>query len=618
MKTKNKSSFFGVILCIALLIGVSMTVACGGENTSTSPLSRVAVSVSPDNWQMNQGGTQTFMATVTGTTNTAVTWRLEEGAVGGSITSQGVYTAPMKAGTFHIIATSHADTSKSALAVVTLPTVSVSLNNPAITIDTGGQYPFVATVVWTVNQAVTWRVQEGPSGGSVTQSGVYTAPGTYGTYHVIATSQADTTQTATATVTVALASVSVSPSSDVLGPAGIRMFSATVNTSLNTNVSWSVEEGAGGGTITTGGQYTAPTSTGSFHVVATSVQDPSKSATATVDIVPSGFQPTGAMTAWRLSPAAVLLQTGKVLIAGGYQRLCYGSGCLKLLSSAELYDPASGTFTATGSMSVARVGPTAALLTSGKVLLVGGDASAELYDPTTGKFAGTGNMTVSRSGQAATLLNSGKVLVVGGVDSNGSALASAELYDPNSGTFIATGSMAAGRSSHTATLLASGKVLIAGGTNGGGTLDTAELYDALSGSFSSTGYMTVQRAYHAATALATGNVLITGGRSSSNSGLASAEIYDAATGSFSATTNMTIARAAHVAALLPNGTVLVAGGDSGVIGYTAEVYDPGTAVFTQTGSMEFGRSAASAVSLPLGRVLVTGGTRYTAVAEVYK
>jgi len=627
---KTTSNFFRFAMCAALLIGLLASTDCGQGSSSTPPSSPVAVSVSPTNFSMNQGGTQAFMATVTGTTNTAVSWSVQEGTAGGSISNQGVYTAPNKAGTFHVIATSQADTSKSAIAEVDLPAVAVGLNNPAVTIDIGEQFPFIASVAWTANQAVTWSVQEGPSGGSITTSGVYTAPGTHGTYHVIATSQADTTQTATSIVTVAPLSVSVSPASDVLGPAGLRTFGATVTTSLNTNVTWSVQEGPAGGAVTSSGQYTAPTSTGSFHVAATSVQDPTKSATANVTIVRSGFRPTGDMTTSRAGAAGVLLQTGKVLVAGGYHRSCYGASfCYVRLSSAELYDPASGTFAATGNMSVARgFGPTATLLTNGKVLVAGGgsDASAELYDPTTGTFATTGSMTIARNGSSATLLHSGKVLVVGGI-SNGNFVASAELYDPTNGTFTATGSMATARSGCTATLLVNGNVLIAGGSDNSsnGTsvseLATAELYDPLNGGFSPTGSMTTPRTAHAATLLASENVLITGGQNGTSTS-ASAEIYDAATGSFNATTNMMMPRAAHTATLLPNGSVLAAGGSTGInASYTAEFYDPSSGVFTQTGSMAVARFGAAAVLLLDGRVLVSGGLLTAStppLAEVYK
>jgi WD40 repeat protein len=217
------------------------------------------------------------------------------------------------------------------------------------------------------------------------------------------------------------------------------------------------------------------------------------------------------------------LLSGKVLIAGG-------GG-----SSADLYDPTTGTFTATGSMTTARGSPAATLLPSGKVLVAGGgvDGSAELYDPTAGTFTATGSMiraitdnTATRAVHTATLLPSGKVLVAGGLDKN-YVFASAELYDPAAGTFTVTGSMTAARWDHSATFLGNGKVLIAGGSG-----DTsAELYDPTAGTFATTGSMTATRYSHTATLLLSGKVLITGGRpdeftmSLGGPTLASAELY---------------------------------------------------------------------------------------------
>jgi hypothetical protein len=188
------------------------------------------------------------------------------------------------------------------------------------------------------------------------------------------------------------------------------------------------------------------------------------------------------MTLARQGHAATLLPNGKVLITGGFNS-----------ASAELYDPAAGTFAATGNMAKPRVLHTSTLLPNGKVLIIAGgpdacaglacdpsresgDRSAELYDPAAGTFTATGSMTVSRlGGYTSTLLPNSNVLVVGGDDFG--ILASAELYDPAAGTFRATGSMTVARELHAATLLPSGKVLVAGGHDGTRTLASAELYE---------------------------------------------------------------------------------------------------------------------------------------------
>jgi hypothetical protein len=341
------------------------------------------------------------------------------------------------------------------------------------------------------------------------------------------------------------------------------------------------------------------------------------------------FVPTGSMTVERSAHTATLLPNGKVLVAGG-------NGDRGYLRSAELYDPLAGTFTPTGSMTTQRTNHTATLLPNGKVLITGGlseldtiesapVASAEVYDPATGTFTATGSMTVARQLHTATLLPSGKVLIAGGDDESDPAtnsegtLGSAELYDSAAGTFRPTGNMTAAREAHTATLLSNGVVLIAGGftevpssVDGGASvmdvLRSAELYDPVAGTFTATGTMMGWRHLHTATLLQSGKVLLAGGN------LASAELYDPAAGTFAPTGNMTVARrAALMATLLVSGEVLIAGG----YGYndpaspdtlsSTEVYDPTAGTFIATGSMAVARAWATATLLPNSAVLIAGG-----------
>jgi hypothetical protein len=145
------------------------------------------------------------------------------------------------------------------------------------------------------------------------------------------------------------------------------------------------------------------------------------------------FTMTGAMGMERADHTETLLATGQVLVAGG---LGFAGG---FLNSAELYDPASGSFRATGTMTSARDEHTATLLSNGKVLLIGGygpDAlghiaifsSAELYDPQTGSFTTTNNMNTARRLHTATRLPDGRVLLAGGLDATGTALMTAEPF----------------------------------------------------------------------------------------------------------------------------------------------------------------------------------------------
>ena len=331
--------------------------------------------------------------------------------------------------------------------------------------------------------------------------------------------------------------------------------------------------------------------------------------------------------------------SGNVLIVGGfYYEGVTGFQFPKTLPTAELYHPATGTFSATGSMQFAREEHTASVLASGKVLIAGGryveqiflmrayynyPENEELYDPEAGTFAATGSMAYERRNHTASVLGSGKVLIAGGSTGH-SGSATAELYDPEAGTFTATGLMTRARMSHTASVLASGKVLIAG--SGTRTTDlyyvvdeTAELYDPADSTFSATGSMAQGRAYHSASVLGSGKVLIAGGHASNYQALATAELYDPAAGTFTATGSMAFPRsaltaqvvAAHTASVLRSGKVLIAGGDP----LTAELYDPELGTFTATAAMAFWRAAHTASVLESGKVLVAGGGPLT--AELY-
>ncbi len=334
---------------------------------------------------------------------------------------------------------------------------------------------------------------------------------------------------------------------------------------------------------------------------------------AATPVPPSG--PAGSMTTGRAWHTATLLPDGRVLLTGGYD------------ISAELYDPASGAFSATGSLPADLSNQTASLLADGRVLVAGGGpggsplALAELYDPGNATFSPTGPMTVARASHTATVLADGRVLIAGGDTAHGNAgqttLASAEVYDPKTGTFSPTGSMTIPRTCATATLLADGRVLVAGGNPDdwgmASSLASAEMYDPATGTFSATGSMHKPRCDATSTLLPDGRVLVAGGFFiTAGTGMdASAELYDPKTGTFSLTGPMATARAWHTSTLLGDGRVLVTGGVSGASASSvasAELYDPKTGTFGPTGAMAVARAGHTATQLADGRVLVAGGS----------
>ena len=326
---------------------------------------------------------------------------------------------------------------------------------------------------------------------------------------------------------------------------------------------------------------------------------------------------------------------GAVAIVGG------------VTNTAEIYDPVAQTFTQTGSMTVPRQGATATVLNDGRVLLAGGVqnigfrselSSAELYDPIAGTFTATGSMRTAREGHTATLLRDGRVLVAGGSDNGTHTLDSAELYDPSSGTWSFAGHMTVPRVAHVAVLLGNGSVLIAGGGRGdrpGGYIayQNAETYNPEFAQFNPVhAHMKSDRVGAAAVMLDDGRALIVGGKSgqvltsfgpgtmslNSMTPLNTAEVFDPESNSFIATGNMHAPHYLPRLSKLADGNVLVTSGwqQQGpvVVGMgAADVFVPGSSSFAGIPPMHVARLQNSSTILPDGNVLIAGGIDGTSV-----
>lgn len=362
----------------------------------------------------------------------------------------------------------------------------------------------------------------------------------------------------------------------------------------------------------------------------------------TLTAAPGAFRPVGSMTTARFEAGAALLNDGRVLVMGGNQG---GSG----LASAEVYDPTSCSFSATNWLTDQRRIYSATLLRDGRVLVAGGFdnlekgigigmSSALLYDPASATFSPTGSMTTARGGHSAVLLQDGSVLIAGGTAGaccEPIYVTSTELYDPATGKFRRTASIPASLGDWVSALLPDGRVLFVGGS---GRFDNppapADLYDPATGTFSPTGSMIAGWA-GTATLLHDGRVLVVGRQTNLPVGtmpawLPDAELYDPKTGRFSVTGSFeaprSVASPLESATLLADGRVLILGASTnGAVPHgaatTAQLYDPKSGTFAPTGPMRVARSGPAVVLLKDGHVLVAGGDGqhdYLSSADIFE
>jgi len=372
---------------------------------------------------------------------------------------------------------------------------------------------------------------------------------------------------------------------------------------------------------------------------------------------------TASMAVERQEHTATLLSNGKVLVAGGRS-----GTATTALSSAELYDRISGTWSTAGNIqsptgtntptrlhTAVQLGTTTSSTTTGRVLVAGGIngsttvTTTSLYDVGMNTWAGGTSMPAGRSEHTATVLANNNVVVIGGV-SSGTVRNTAAIYNPSSGSGTWTSvaaTMSSARRGHTATLLVvpgnttlNNKILVVGGNNGASpavSVNTWQVFDGVSAWTAAaalpvpSGQTIATREGHTATALANGNVLITGGKSVSSTAttyLQTAQLFNAATGAGNWSTaagTMVSKRVGHTATLLPTGVVtggksvlLVGGSTNGSDTLpSTEVWDGGTGWTTSTDLTAATPTALGAVKghtatlLGSNLVLIAGGVNGT-------
>jgi hypothetical protein len=278
---------FSVLIVISAAL-----VGCGGGGGKTPP-PVVSITLSPHSSNVTAGQTQQFTATVSGSSNTSVSYALSgsgcTGAACGTISAAGIYTAPSPipaSATVTVVATAVADTTKTASSTITQVPVAVSITPSTQSLRGADTQQFTATITGYSDTSVTWTVT---GSGTLDDSGLYAAPyavPSQTTASVTATSKFDNTKSASATVTLTPLTIAISPGTSALYRAKTAQFTASIANHSNTAVNWSV---SGDGSIDANGLYTAPNIIAQQEtatITATSQADTSKSASSTVTLAP--------------------------------------------------------------------------------------------------------------------------------------------------------------------------------------------------------------------------------------------------------------------------------------------------------------------------------------------
>jgi hypothetical protein len=315
---------------------------------------------------------------------------------------------------------------------------------------------------------------------------------------------------------------------------------------------------------------------------------------------------TGRMADGRDGHLAFLLTDGRVLVVGGLNAARESS------LTTEIYDPASGRWSVSGSVKIPRNFSAGVVLADGRVFVVGGAQSgkpkqntriAEIYDPATGLWMKGGKMKRSRYNPTATLLSDGRVIVAGGETKSANHQQTYEIFDPATGRFSAPTLMPKAFQFHSATRLDDGRVLFVGSLVRDGTGSEALLYDPASNTWTATGSREARGDHGAAFLALSGEVLAFSGTI--------CEIYNPGTGAWLRTGDLPFPRAAFAVAVTGDGLVLRVSGNENPPGGTptpkVDIFSPATGTWSDGGTILRSRFGCTATQLLDGTVLVAGG-----------
>lgn len=470
-----------------LLLTFFFAIGCGGGSNSTpspQPIPPINVSIAPATANVLVGTAVKFVASVSGAANPGVSYSVVEGARGGDVSLLGVYVAPAAPGTFRVRATSAADPSRFAEAKITVSDYSSTVREVARPSD-GNDY-HTATLLGDGSVLVVggfgfnfvhryadrylpdqnvWQ-----NAGSLTVARMAHAAATLLDGRVLITGGYDSTAPGTAFDPVFKSTEVYDPGASQFTPA------ADMTVPRRNHVATRLNDGR---ILITGG------------IQLRGLGFSSSPATETFDPVTGAFTARARMASGRWLHTATLLKDGRVLLVGGQPTNCTGSGgCFpQALNTAELFDPATGAITPTGTLHFSRYAHSAALLADGRVLIIGGETSellpgdtnqvttVEVFDPATGQFSDFGHLIDGRGFHALVALNNGKFLLVGGKKQSDYPAYTTEIFDPVTQTSSPGPDMAQQRIRPTATKLLNGEVLIVGGNNSAVPVTPVEIFN---------------------------------------------------------------------------------------------------------------------------------------------